>query len=60
MLKRTDPDVRVEIDSKGRKRILHRCSCAVCKSCWVYVDNRVCMYGGPYDGYQKVVTAKTE
>lgn len=45
-------ETRTETDSKGRKRVLRRSACAVCKACWTYFDNGVCMYGGPYTGYQ--------
>jgi hypothetical protein len=44
-------DVRVEIDSKGRKRTLLRTCCTTCKTCWLYTDTQICIYGGPFSGY---------
>ena len=47
-----DAQTRTEIDSKGRKRVLAKHSCACCTACWLYLDIQMCIYGGPFTGYQ--------
>lgn len=37
----------------GKDYVVTPTSCAVCKQCWMF-PNGVCLYEGPYAGYQRV------
>lgn len=45
-------------DKEGHILIRGKCSC--CKQCWVYLGGPMkgkCIYGGPYQGYEKIDNA---
>lgn len=36
--------------------VLHEVRCSVCKKCWLREGAMNCIYGGPFDGYEKDTT----
>ena len=50
----SERETRIEIDGRGRQRLLYRHKCALCAKCWVYADVGVCLYGGPFRSYVEV------
>jgi len=44
-------ETRVVKDRNGNKRMQIKTSCPCCDWCWMYVDNGICSYGGPFSGY---------
>lgn len=43
---------RLERDSAGKQVEYHRCGCNICDRCWFRPDLEICLYGGPYTGYE--------
>ena len=36
-----------------RKYKIYSCKCTLCEKCWYREDADVCIYGGPFTGWEK-------
>ena len=48
-----DEDViKKEYQGHGKYILYYRCGCKICERCWFRNDIGVCIYGGPFSGFE--------